>query len=63
MRSIFAFILGVVAAIGLAFFHDSNTPRDPQHQIVNWDVLGAVTADQVAAIRRLWDDVVGSAPE
>ena len=63
MRSIFAFLLGVVAAIGLAFFHDSNAPRDPQHQIVNWDVLGAVTGDQIAAIRRLWDGVGGNARE
>ena len=60
---IFGFILGVATAIGLAFFHDSNAPRDLQHQVVNWDVLGAVTGEQIAAIRRLWDGVGGSARE
>ena len=59
MRLIFGVILGAAVVIGLAFFHDSNAPRDPQHQIVNWDVLGTVTGDETAGIRRLWDRVVG----
>ena len=59
MRFILGMILGVALAVGLAYFHDNSAPRDPQHQMVNWDVLGTVTGEQTAVIRRLWDRVVG----
>ncbi len=59
MRILLGMIVGVGLALGLAYFHDNNAPADGQHQIVNWDVLRAVTKDQTAAARRLWDNTIG----
>jgi hypothetical protein len=59
MRVLLGMIVGVGLALGVAFFHDKNVPADGQHQIVNWDVLKTVTEDQLAAVRRLWDNTIG----
>ena len=61
MRLIFGLILGVALAAGVAFLHDGSVPRDPQHQIVNWSVLGGVVDDATAIIRRQWDHWTGRA--
>ena len=58
MRLVLGMILGIGLALGLAFFHDNGAPKDGLHQIVNWDMLGAVARDQTAALRRLWDDTI-----
>jgi hypothetical protein len=58
MRLLVGMILGVGIALALTFFHDRSVPADGQHQIVNWQVLGAVTHDQVAALQRLWTDSI-----
>ena len=56
MRLVVGMILGISIALVLAFLRDSSAPADGQHQIVNWQVLGAVTHDQMAALQRLWTD-------
>ncbi len=58
MRVFLGIIVGAALALGLAFIHDNNVPKDGLHQIVNWDVLGTVARDQTAALRKLWDDTV-----
>lgn len=52
-------IVGIGLSLGLAFFHDNNAPADGQHQIVNWSVLTSVAQEQMAAVRRLWDNTIG----
>lgn len=65
MRLLFGIILGVFITLGAAFLHDNNVPPDPpsaasaERQIVNWDILGDVLRDQVAGIRRLWQQITG----
>jgi len=58
MRLFAGMILGISIALAVAFIHDSRAPADGQHQIVNWQVLGAVTYDQVAALQRLWTNSI-----
>ena len=65
MRLIFGIIIGIALTVGGAFVHDNNVPPDPpasataERQIVNWDILGDVAREQVAAVRRLWAKAFG----
>jgi len=59
MRMLLGMLVGAGLALGLAFFHDNTAPTDGQHQIVNWEVLRTVAQDQMAAVRRLWDNTIG----
>jgi hypothetical protein len=72
MRFIFGIIIGIALTIGVAYVHDSrvastsetNPDLAPpgivtQGQIVNWDVLGRVTRDQIAFVRDQFDKLVG----
>ena len=59
MRTILGIVAGVLLAIGAAYVHDYRLPADSQLQIVNWDVLGSVARDDVAAVQRFWTDTVG----
>jgi hypothetical protein len=64
MRTLFGVVLGVALTIGAAFFHDNNVPQNPpgqslsDKQIVNWDVLGAVSHDITDYFAELWGRVV-----
>ena len=59
MRTILGIVVGVLLAIGAAYVHDYRQPPDSRLQIVNWDVLGTVARDNVAAVERLWNDTIG----
>ncbi len=65
MRLIQGIIIGIAITVGAAFIHDTVAPPDPaapllrQQQIVNWDVLGRVANNQIAAAKRLWNQAFG----
>jgi hypothetical protein len=62
-------ILGVLLTVGAAYVHDTGMgprgdgPVPPEAvgrgQIVNWDVLGAVTHDGMNFAKRKWNDLTG----
>jgi len=43
--------MGMIAEAALTQAHAGE-----EHQIVNWQMLSAVTHDQMAALQRLWTD-------
>jgi hypothetical protein len=59
MRTLFGILVGFLLAIGAAYVHDDGVPQGSQLQLANWDVLGNV-ARETAAVRRLWDDTIGT---
>jgi len=59
MRTILGIVAGFLLAIGAAYVHDYRLPQTSQLQIVNWDVLGNVAHDEMAAVQRLWHDTIG----
>ena len=73
MRFIFGIIIGVALTIGAFYVHDSRvataTENNPGLQppaaiadgeIVNWDVLGRVTREQIAFVREQFNKLIGS---
>ena len=60
MRFIFGLIVGVALTLGAAYVHDANVARaapgttTASGQIVNWDVLGALTREQIAFLQAQW---------
>jgi hypothetical protein len=67
MRFIFGLVVGIALTIAGAAYHDNNLPANPQsvadRQIVNWDVLQAVTGESTAFVTRWWDGLMGRAPK
>jgi len=72
MRFIFGIIIGIALTVGAAYVHDSRVasasetnpdlaPPDVvgDGEIVNWDVLGRVTREQVAFVRNQFNKLVG----
>ena len=75
MRFILGLIVGVALTIGGAWVHDGGSVPPPpappadatapmppaplRTNIVNWDVLEAFAQEQVAAVKGLFDRVVG----
>jgi hypothetical protein len=55
MRSIIAFLLGIVVTVGAAYVRDSSTAGSTTKPIVNWDQLGDVTHDAIDAARNQWN--------
>jgi hypothetical protein len=73
MRFIFGLIVGVVVTIGAFYIHDSRVAEareavpgvEPpaiteEVEIVNWDVLGRVTQEQVQFAREQFNKLVGN---
>ncbi len=65
MRLLFGIVLGIAITLGAAYVHDNNVPADPpsvlvgEHQIVNWDILGAVVRRQMTNVKQLWNQAFG----
>jgi hypothetical protein len=55
MRSIIAFLLGIVVTIGAAYVHDTTTAGADAKPLVNWDQLGEVTHNAIEAARAQWN--------
>ncbi len=56
MRTLVAFLLGIVVTIGAAYIHDNTALAGPVAKpLVNWDQLGLVTRDAVDAARHQWE--------
>jgi len=53
---VYGFVLGVVVCFGAARWHD-NGLFDGDRPIVNWDVLGAATQTQFAAVGTWFDNL------
>ena len=72
MRLLSGIILGIILTIGAAYYHDINVAAAPaptdqtqaapdtgKRQIVNWDVLGALTREEMSLAQGLWDKALG----
>lgn len=67
MRFVFGLIVGVAVTLGAAYIHDANvgasspgaTPgaTTGSRQIVNWDVLNAITREQMAFLQAQWNKI------
>lgn len=55
MRSLFAFLLGIVVTVGAAYLHDAAKAGTAAKPIVNWDQLNEVTAGAIDAARGQWN--------
>ncbi len=55
MRTLVAFLLGIVVTIGAAYVHDTAVPSAAAKPLVNWDQFSLVTRDAVDAARHQWD--------
>ena len=53
MRGLTAFILGILATIGFAYYHD--TGIDKSRQVVNWDVANELYRTGAARAKDAWD--------
>jgi hypothetical protein len=54
MRSIFAFILGIVVTVGAAYVRDASAGPTAK-PLVNWDQVSGVTAGAIDAARSQWN--------
>ena len=55
MRTIIAFLLGIVVTVGAAYFHDTAIARPTDKKLVNWDQLGEVTHGALETVRTQWN--------
>jgi hypothetical protein len=58
MRTILGFLVGVIATIGVAYFHD-NTVGGPGHNIVNWDQAAEFGRSMVDVVRQQIERLTG----
>ena len=59
MRSVFAFILGIMVTVGAAYVHDNyamSNPSEPAAKpMVNWDVVSDSMRLVASRARHQWD--------
>jgi len=55
MRSLFAFILGIVVTVGAAYIHDVVAASAVTKPLVNWEQVGQVTAGARDTLRDQWN--------
>lgn len=55
MRSVIAFVLGIVVTIGTAYVHDTAVAGPTDKPLVNWDQLNGVTHNAIEAARNQWN--------
>lgn len=53
MRGLMAFLLGILATVGFAYFHDRGL--DNSKKLVNWDVAGELSRTAAARAKEEWD--------
>jgi hypothetical protein len=54
MRGLTAFLLGIVATVGYAYWHD-RALDDPSKKLVNWEVAGEVTRTAATRAKEEWN--------
>ncbi len=55
MRTLVAFLLGIVVTIGAAYVHDTAIVRPTDKPLVNWDQFNEVTHSAIDAARNQWN--------
>ena len=55
MRSLIAFVLGIVVTIGAAYVHDTAVALPTDKPLVNWDQFNIVTHSAIEGIRNQWN--------
>jgi len=55
MRSLIAFVLGIVVTIGAAYVHDTAVALPTDKPLVNWDQFNTVTHSAMEGIRNQWN--------
>jgi hypothetical protein len=55
MRSLIAFLLGVVVTIGAAYVHDTAVALPTDKPLVNWDQFNNVTHSAMEGLRNQWN--------
>jgi len=53
MRGLMAFLLGILATVGFAYFHDRGL--DNSKKLVNWEVAGELTRTAAARAKEEFD--------
>jgi hypothetical protein len=53
MRGLMAFLLGILATVGFAYFHDRGL--DNSKKLVNWEVAGDLTRTAAARAKEEFD--------
>jgi hypothetical protein len=53
MRGLMAFLFGILATIGFAYFHDRGL--DNSKKLVNWDVATELTRTAATRAKEEWD--------
>ena len=54
MRGLMAFLLGIVATIGFAYWHDRGIDNASK-KLVNWEVAGELSRTAAARAKEEWD--------
>jgi hypothetical protein len=54
MRGLMAFLLGIVATIGFAYWHDRGIDT-PSKKLVNWEVATELSRTAAARAKEEWD--------
>jgi len=55
MRTLTAFILGIVMTIGAAYVHDTAIALPDEKPLVNWDQFNNVAHSAIEGIRNQWN--------
>ena len=55
MRTLMAFLLGIVVTIGAAYVHDKAVALPTDKPLVNWDQFGTVAQNAMEGIRNQWN--------
>jgi predicted membrane-bound mannosyltransferase len=55
MRTLSAFVLGVVVTIGGAYVHDTTVALPTDKPLVNWDQFSIVTHSAIEGVRNQWN--------
>jgi hypothetical protein len=54
MRGLTAFLLGILATVGYAYWHDRGLD-DPAKKLVNWEVASEVTRTAATRAKEEWN--------
>jgi len=58
MRSLIAFILGIVVTIGAAYVHDATVALPTDKPLVNWDQFNIVAHNTIEGVRNQWNKLM-----
>ena len=55
MRTLIAFILGIVVTIGAAYVHDTTVALPTDKPLVTWDQFNIVAHNAIEGVRNQWN--------